>query len=114
MGYDHVDLKAATKYGVVVTNTPGANAASVSELAIILMLALTRDLCFLHQEMRKGEWNSKSTFELGGKTVGIVGLGEIGKETVRKLSGFKVKILAFDIVKDEEFAFKCHVNYVEF
>jgi len=113
VGYDHVDLKAATKYGVVVTNTPGANAASVSELAITLMLTLTRDLCFLHQEMRKGEWNPKSTFEFGEKTVGIVGLGEIGKEVVRKLSGFKVKILAYDIVKDKEFAYKHHVNYVK-
>lgn len=113
VGYDHVDLKAATKYGVVVTNTPGANAASVSELAITLMLALTRDLCFLHQEIRKGKWNQKSTFELGGKTVGVVGLGEIGKEVVRKLSGFKVKILAYDIVKDKEFTSKYHVNYVK-
>jgi D-3-phosphoglycerate dehydrogenase len=112
VGYDHVDLKAATKYGVVVTNTPGANAASVSELAITLMLALTRDLCFLHQEMRKGEWNPKSTFELRGKTVGIVGLGEIGKEVVRKLSGFKVKILAYDIERNVEFASRYHVNYV--
>jgi D-3-phosphoglycerate dehydrogenase len=113
VGYDYVDLKAATKYGVVVTNTPGANAASVSELAITLMLALTRDLCFLHQEIRKGEWNQKSTFEFGGKTVGIVGLGEIGKDLVRKISGFKVKILAYDIVKDKEFASKYHVNYVK-
>jgi len=113
VGYDHVDLKAATKYGVVVTNSPGANTASVSELAITLILALTRDLCFLHQEIRKGEWNQKSTFELGGKTVGIVGLGEIGKEVVRKISGFKVKILAYDVVKDKEFALKYHVNYVK-
>jgi len=113
VGYDHVDLKAATKYGVVVTNTPGANAASVSELAITLMLALTRNLCFLHQEIRKGEWNQKSTFEFGGKTVGIVGLGEIGKVLVQKISGFKVKILAYDIERNVEFASKYHVNYVK-
>ena len=114
VGYDRVDLKAATKYGVVITNTPGANSTSVSELAITLMLALTRDLCFLHQGMKNGVWKQKSTFEFSGKTVGIIGLGEIGKNLVRKISGFKVKILAYDIVKDIDFAEKFHVNYVKF
>jgi D-3-phosphoglycerate dehydrogenase len=57
-------------------------------------------------------WNQKSTFELGGKTVGVVGLGEIRKDVVRKLSSFEVKILAYDVERDEEFASKYHLKLI--
>jgi len=56
--------------------------------------------------------NQKSTFELGGKTVGVVGLGEIGKDVVQKLSSFEVKILSYDVERDEEFASKYHLKLI--
>ena len=99
VGVDNVDLEAARKRGVVITNTPGANSSSVAELTILLILLLSRQVCQAHEKMKNGEWPRLNGLGLEDKTVGIIGLGAIGKLVAERLSGFKCKILACDIAQ---------------
>jgi D-3-phosphoglycerate dehydrogenase len=112
VGYNNVDLEAARLHQVVVTNTPGANAKSVAELTIALILNLLRPIIPAVQKTKEGEWPRFKGISLQGKTVGLVGCGAIGKETARRLVGFDCKILAHDIHEDQIFASEHNVNYV--
>lgn len=104
VGYDNVDLAAAKSKGIVVTNTPGSNSASVAELALALILALARQIPEAVQSVHQGKWPRLSGLSLEGKVVGILGLGAIGKQLARRLSGFDCTILAHDPFADAEFA----------
>jgi phosphoglycerate dehydrogenase-like enzyme len=104
VGVDNVDLEAAAARGIAVTNTPGANAASVAELTISLLLLLARPLLPAAAATRAGEWPRTSGLSLVGKTVGLVGLGAIGREVARRLAGFDCYLLAFDVAPDAAFA----------
>ena len=104
VGFDNVDLTAARKKGIVVTNTPGANSVSVAELALGLMLALARQIPEAVEAVHQGKWPRYSGVSLEGKTIGILGLGAIGKQLARRLSGFDCNILAFDPCVDTDFA----------
>lgn len=103
-GLDRVDLDAARKRGVIVTNTPGANAVAVAELTIGLLLNLARPIIFASSQMRQGHWPRTKGISLQGKTIGIIGLGAIGKEVARRLAGFDCNVLAHDVVTEETFA----------
>src|SRR5438270_4985967 len=98
VGVDNIDLQAATKQGIAVMNTPGANAVAVAEHTLALMLALARHLSRADSTTRAGKWEKKSLqgTELRGKTLGIVGLGRIGMEVARRASAFEMKIIAHD------------------
>lgn len=96
VGVDAVDLEAARRRGIVVTNTPGANAASVAELTLGLILALARDIPLAASSTRQGEWLRLQGIALGGKTIGLIGFGAIGREVARLLSGFDCTLLAYD------------------
>src|SRR5437764_14207376 len=98
VGVDNIDLEAATKAGIAVMNTPGANAVAVAEQTLVLMLALARHLSRADSTTRAGKWEKKSLqgTELRGKTLGIVGLGRIGMEVARRASAFEMKIIAHD------------------
>ncbi|MEE9599588.1 MAG: phosphoglycerate dehydrogenase [Anaerolineales bacterium] len=111
VGYNNVDLKAAKLNKITVTNTPGANAKSVAELTIALILNLLRPVLPAAKGVQDGEWPRFKGISLEGKTVGLIGLGAIGKETARRLSGFDCQILAYDIIKNEEFAEQNNVVY---
>jgi D-3-phosphoglycerate dehydrogenase len=102
VGVDRVDLKAATKKGIVVTNTPGANSVAVAELTIALMLALGRQLCKADQATRHGEWPRFSGVGLRGKTIGLVGFGAIGREVASRLKSFGSRILVSDPYAERE------------
>jgi D-3-phosphoglycerate dehydrogenase len=110
VGVDSVDLAAARERGIIVTNTPGANSVSVAELALGLMLALARQIPEADQAVRQGKWPRYSGVSLEGKTIGILGLGAIGKQLVRRLSGFDCTILAYDPFADAAFAEQNHVQ----
>jgi D-3-phosphoglycerate dehydrogenase len=112
VGFNNVDLDAAKASRIVVTNTPGANAKSVAELAVGLMLNLLRPIIPANVQTKGGEWPRFKGVSLEGKTVGLLGLGAIGKETARRLAGFDCKLLAFDIFKEEEFAAKYGISYL--
>ncbi|HET6316294.1 MAG TPA: phosphoglycerate dehydrogenase, partial [Chloroflexota bacterium] len=98
VGVDNIDLEAATRSGIAVMNTPGANAVAVAEHTFALMLAVARHLCRAHELTRAGRWEKKSLqgTELRGKTLGIVGLGRIGVEVARRAKGFGMEVLAHD------------------
>jgi D-3-phosphoglycerate dehydrogenase len=104
VGVDRIDLAAAREKGIVVTNTPGANAASVAELTIGLMLSLARMIPVANQETRAGKWPRLQGTSLEGKVVGLLGLGTIGKQVARRLRGFDCTILAHDPAADTTFA----------
>ncbi len=110
VGVDNVDLCVAKEKGIVVTNTPGANSVSVAELALGLLLALARRIPEAVQEVHQGKWPRYAGLSLEGKTVGILGLGAIGKQLARRLAGFDCRILAFDPLADSVFAKDNHVE----
>ncbi len=98
VGVDNIDLDAATRQGIAVMNTPGANAVAVAEHAIGMMLAMARHLCRADRVLHAGQWEKKSLqgTELRGKTLGIVGLGRIGMEVARRTRAFGMEIIAHD------------------
>ncbi|HEY1159717.1 MAG TPA: phosphoglycerate dehydrogenase [Terracidiphilus sp.] len=98
VGVDNIDADAATRRGIVVMNTPGANAVAVAELTIGLMLALARKVPAANASMHAGKWEKKSLqgAELRGKTLGILGLGRIGLEVARRAKGFGLEIVGSD------------------
>ena len=98
VGVDNVDAEAATRRGIVVMNTPGANAVAVAELTIGLMLALARKLPAANSSMHAGKWEKKSLqgAELKGKTLGILGLGRIGLEFAKRAKAFGLEIIGSD------------------
>lgn len=101
-GVDRIDLAAASRRGVVVTNAPGANRIAVAELTIALMLALCRDLVQVAGASRRGEWPRPTGRELAGKTLGLIGLGAIGREVAHRATAFGLQVLAFDPYWPEE------------
>jgi D-3-phosphoglycerate dehydrogenase / 2-oxoglutarate reductase len=98
VGVDNVDLPAATAAGVLVMNTPGGNAVSVAEHTLALMLAMARMIPDATVSTRAGKWEKKKFLgnELRSKTLGVVGLGNIGQEVVRRARGFEMRIIASD------------------
>ena len=98
VGVDNIDAESATRRGVVVMNTPGANAVAVAELTIGLMLALARKLPAANTSMHAGKWEKKNLqgAELKGKTLGILGLGRVGLEVARRARGFGLEIVGSD------------------
>jgi D-3-phosphoglycerate dehydrogenase len=98
VGVDNIEADAATRRGIVVMNTPGANAVAVAELTIALMLALARKLPVANSTMHAGKWEKKSLLgsELRGKTLGILGLGRIGLEVAKRAKGFGLEIAGSD------------------
>lgn len=96
VGVDRVDLAAAQSRGIIVTNTPGANADAVAELSIGLMLALARQIPNANQRTRRGEWPRLSGVSLAGSIVGLLGLGAIGQSVARRLRGFNCILQAHD------------------
>ena len=103
VGFDNVDLAAAKEAGIPVANIPGANSVAVAEHAIMVMIALLKRFTEADRTMKQGEWKMTELlfagcFELWKRTVGIVGLGRIGKALAQRLKGFEVNVLYNDIL----------------
>ncbi len=98
IGVDNIDLDAATRRGIAVMNTPGANAVAVAEHTLGMMLALARHLCRANELTRAGKWEKKSLegTELRGKVLGILGLGRIGMEVTRRARAFGMNLIGHD------------------
>ncbi len=112
-GIDNVDLEAATRHGVVVTNTPGASTVSVAELAIALMFAAARHVALVDRAMRAGRWQHVQGIELRGRTIGVVGLGAIGQEVASMARALGMKVVAWSFTRDEERARRVGATLVE-
>jgi D-3-phosphoglycerate dehydrogenase / 2-oxoglutarate reductase len=110
-GYDMIDIRAATDHGVAIMTTPGANADGVADHALALMLSCVRRLPDMDRSVRSGTWRPDGlTGDLSRATVGIIGLGPIGRAVVRRLRGFECRILASDPFADETF---CRAEKIE-
>ena len=105
VGYDMVDVEAATEYGVLVTNTPGANATAVAECVLGGMLSVVRGIHLFDARMKKGESWPREIFwgsELEGKTMGIIGLGQIGAKVARYCAAFGMRVIGYDPIVTPE------------
>jgi D-3-phosphoglycerate dehydrogenase len=103
-GYDRVDINAAEKRGITVTNTPGVNSESVADLAFGLILSAARKICLLDKQVKSEKWPRATGIEIYGKTIGILGLGAIGKGVAKRAGGFSMKVLAYDPFFDSTYA----------
>ncbi len=114
VGVDNVDLEAATRRGVVVMNTPGGSSVTVAELAIAMMLALSRPIAQATASVKSGKWEKKrfQGHELSGKTLGVVGIGNIGSVVVDRARAMKMRVVAFDPFVSEEAAAQMGVELV--
>lgn len=106
-GLENVNVAEATKRGILVFNVQGRNAHAVSDFAVGMMLAECRNIARAHYAIKNGTWrktfaNSDAIPELGGRTVGLIGFGNIGRLVAKKLSGFEVNILVYDPYTSEE------------
>ena len=102
-GVDRIDLEAAARHGVWVTNTPGATDHAVADFTLGLILCLLRGIPAMAQEMKAGRWNPLSGRELGSLTVGVVGAGRIGREVIKRAAAFGPRIMSHDIHEDPAF-----------
>lgn len=105
-GYNALDVKAMREMRVPVATNGGANSVAVAEHTVLLMLAVYKNLCFFDADVKKGGWRkgppgSQMLCELAGKTVGLVGLGMIGREVAKRLQGFDTKVLYYDAFRPD-------------
>jgi D-3-phosphoglycerate dehydrogenase len=104
IGLDKIDLKAATELKIPVCFTPGVNHTAVAEQTFLLLLALEKNFLYAVDATRQGQWKRKTGHEIMGKTIGIIGLGRIGKEVAIRARAFGMTPLAYDIQWDDAFA----------
>lgn len=112
-GLDNIDLTEAKRRGITITYTPGQNAPSVADLAMGLILGIARQIPAAHAKVKGGGWQLFMGHELEGKTLGLVGLGAIGKKVALRALGFGMRVLAYDPVRDERFAAEHAVSYTD-
>jgi D-3-phosphoglycerate dehydrogenase len=112
VGFERIDLAAARDRNVLVTIAAGTNQHAVADHVFALMLAIARNVVDANQSIAEGRWQSFIGPELRDKTLGIIGLGRVGKGVARRARGFAMRVLASDPVRDEEFARANDVDYV--
>ncbi|MGY0288145.1 MAG: glyoxylate reductase [Candidatus Methanodesulfokora washburnensis] len=119
VGFDNIDLKAATKRGIYVTNTPEVLTETTADFAFALMLAVARRVVEADKYVRNGKWKVAwhPLMMLGedvhGRTLGIVGLGRIGSAVARRAKGFDMKILYYDVIRREDLEKELGIKYVD-
>jgi D-3-phosphoglycerate dehydrogenase len=104
IGVDKIDVKSCTEFGLPLLFTPGVNHTTVAEHTFLLLLALEKNFLFHTDSTRTGGWKRRTGHELLEKTIGIVGLGRIGKEVAIRARAFGMSVVAFDVYWDEKFA----------
>jgi D-3-phosphoglycerate dehydrogenase len=114
VGYDAVNLPAATAQGIAVCIAPGTNQEAVAEHTFALMLALAKDVPNQHNAMRTGHWARRTNLPLRGRTLGIAGLGRIGKAVAERGQAFNMRLLAYEPYPDQAFVAKYGVTLVPF
>lgn len=117
VGTDEIDKKAAAKNGVAVCNAAGSLSTAVAECAMGIILCLIRNLPAADREVRNNDWSrffeSKTGTQLEGKTVGIIGFGDISKALAKMLSGFDCKVIAYDVKWDEKASKELNVEFAD-
>ncbi|WP_163536322.1 phosphoglycerate dehydrogenase [Gracilibacillus sp. YIM 98692] len=113
VGTDNIDVDFAKQNNIPVTVTQNANADAVADYALALMLSSARKVVHIDQECRHLNWNKITTVDMHKKTLGLVGLGNIGKKVARRAQGFDMKVLAYDLFHDKAYAEESGVEYVD-
>jgi D-3-phosphoglycerate dehydrogenase len=113
VGVDNIDLNAAKARGIKVSRTVGANAEAVADYAVALMLALSRKLLPIDQSCRRSDWSKVTTLDFNHKTLGLIGLGAIGKNVAQRAQAFSMRVLAYDVMWDAEYAQAHGIEYAE-
>ncbi|WP_343329144.1 NAD(P)-dependent oxidoreductase [Polaribacter staleyi] len=103
VGLDRIDLKAAEKLGIPVRNVPGVNQVSVSEHVLALLFTFEKNVHLQYNSTKEGSWKRWVGNEIQGRTIGIIGLGSVGKELVKKSIALGMEVIGFDLFKNEEF-----------
>jgi phosphoglycerate dehydrogenase-like enzyme len=111
-GTDNVDLESARELGMTVTNTPGANALSVAEHTIAILLSLARQIPLLDREVRSGNWPRVEMVQLSGKAFGLLGLGAVGRHVARMAKGLGMDVIAWTFHPSPERAKESGVRFV--
>jgi D-3-phosphoglycerate dehydrogenase len=104
IGVDKIDVASCTEFGIPLLFTPGVNHTTVAEHTFLLLLALEKNLLFHTDSTRSGGWKRQTGHELLDKTIGIVGMGRIGKEVAIRAQAFGMKPIGYDVYWDESFA----------
>lgn len=104
VGVDNIDLEACAARGIAVSRTLGAPTQAVADYALALMLAVARKVTLIDRRCRSRDWSKITSVDLYGKTLGIIGLGAIGKAVAKRAQGFSMRILAHDIYWDDAYA----------
>ncbi|MCA9976351.1 MAG: hypothetical protein KC413_11395 [Anaerolineales bacterium] len=115
IGVDNIDLQAASIRGIIVMNTPTANNIATAEQTMALMLAVSRHTAVAHESVKEGEW-TRSKFvgtQLHGKTLGIIGLGRIGRLVAERAKAFGMEVVAFDPYVSEEVGRELNVTLLD-
>jgi phosphoglycerate dehydrogenase-like enzyme len=111
VGYDAIDVPAATRLGVVVAYTPGLLNDAVADYAFALLLAVARRVHVGHLTMSQGAWTSTWGHDVAGKTLGLLGCGRIGQAVARRAKGFEMRLLSYDVVPSAA-AEQCGIQFV--
>jgi len=114
VGVDNIDIGAATTKGIIVVNAPTGNTISAAEHTIALMMALARNIPQANASLKAGQWrrNDFMGIEVRGKTIGLIGLGNVGSEVAKRARGLEMKVLAFDPFISKERAANLQVEIV--
>ncbi len=112
VGTDNIDLNYARSKGIPVTVTNGANKDAVADYAMALMLAAARRMIPIDKGCRQLNWTKITSVDVWGKTLGLVGMGAIGKGVAARARGFNMKVLAYDLFRDEAYAAEHQIEYV--
>ncbi len=113
IGLDKIDLVAANEFGIPVTNCPGVNQITVAEHVFAMVLSYFKNIIHENSIIQNGEWVRLIGRDIYGKTIGIIGLGAVGKEVAKRAIAFGMKVVAFDKIIDEEFGRQFGIDYLK-
>lgn len=111
IGLDKIDLAAAKEFNIPVTNCPGVNQVTVAEHVFALLLSYVKNIIPENAYIRQQKWFRLVGTELDGKTLGVIGTGNVGKEVIKRALAFGMKVIAFDKYPSEEFAYQYNFQY---
>ncbi|MBQ7739092.1 MAG: phosphoglycerate dehydrogenase [Desulfovibrionaceae bacterium] len=113
VGLDNIDLEECAKRKIKVSRTVGANSNAVADYALGLMLAVARKIPLINAKCHQKDWGKITSLDLYGKTLGIIGLGAVGKCVAKRAQGFSMNILAYDVYQDPDYAKENNLTYTD-
>jgi len=111
VGLDKIDLKSAKFLDIKITNCPGVNQVSVAEHVLALLFCFEKNIHLQYNSVQNNSWNRMIGNEIQGKTIGIIGLGAVGKELAKKSISLGMKVIGYDIIENKEFIKNCPITF---